>query len=89
MYPKEKLVQIIAEFGKAPDGQLDHSLAKECREFDGEDPVKFLRNLRDKCVRYGASSGFVIKAVSMFLTDQPEETEDEKAARRADIEANE
>ena len=83
---ENELKDLIVAFGEAPDSQIAASLAKECRDFDGDDPVRFLRDLRDKCVRYGGSSGFVVRTISLVLSDYPEETERQKAERRAQIE---
>lgn len=80
------LKRMIAHLGQGSDRQIASSLAKECREFNGDDPVRFLRDLRDKCVRYSGSCAFVIEAISIALARFPEETEDEKAERRRQIE---
>jgi hypothetical protein len=75
----------IAAFAKAPDNQLDKAGAKMCAEFDPEveDPVRFIRDLRDLCVRYAWSSGFVIQALSAAIASEPEETEENARERRS------
>jgi hypothetical protein len=75
--------------GEGSDRQIDIKLAEECKDFKGSDPIRFLRDLRDKCVRYGASSGFVIRAISTILSTVPEETEEQKEERRMAIELKE
>lgn len=52
-----KHLEFIAMLGDAPDSQLDYKLSKECREFKGDDPVRFLRDLQDKCAFFSGSSG--------------------------------
>lgn len=70
-YTDEALRGFIAGFSKAPDSQMDACLAQECADFDGENPEKFLRNLRDKCV-WSGSSEFMIKLISMLLEGRKE-----------------
>lgn len=77
--------EFIVMFGEAPESQLDKKLSKECREFIGDDPVRFLRNLQDKCVHYGASSDFVIRAIDILLSTEIE-SETEKQQRRVTLE---
>lgn len=83
---KDSLIKFIHMLGEGSDRELDTKLAKECREFEGPDPIRFLRDLRDKCVRYGASSSFVITAIGAALSREPEETEDQAEERRMAIE---
>ena len=85
----EEMTKFVNMLGEGSDNDIDIALAAECREFNGPDPVRFLRDLRDKCVRYGASSAFVIKAISAMLSVEPEETEEEKEERRLAIELKE
>jgi len=86
---RESMIKFIHMLGEGSDREIDTRLAKECREFEGTDPIRFLRDLRDKCVRYGASSSFVIKAISAALSTVPEETEEQKEERRMAIELKE
>jgi hypothetical protein len=80
-----KLADIIPLLAEAPDGQLDAQGAKMCAEWDGEDPVRFLRDLLDLCVRYAWASGFVITLLETTLADEPLETEEEAETRRQDL----
>jgi hypothetical protein len=80
---EEKLItQLIVELGASSDRQLDTKLAAECKAFDGTDPVRFARNLLDKCVRYGAASSFVVVLLEGLLEGQPKEPENEREARQ-------
>jgi hypothetical protein len=79
------LRDFIEAFGQAPETQMDANLAKECRDFDGDDPVRFLRDLRDKCV-FSGSSEFCVKAISIALSNEPEETKEERDARHKALE---
>lgn len=79
-----KYLEFIAVLGDAPDSQLDCKLSKECREFKGDDSIKFLRNLQDKCAFFSGSSGFVINAIDISLRDTPE-SEIDKILRRNDL----
>ena len=85
----EEMTKFVNMLGEGSDNEIDTALAVECKEFSGPDPARFLRDLRDKCVRYGASSAFVIKAISAMLSTVPEETEEEKEERRLAIEFKE
>jgi hypothetical protein len=75
---------LIAKMAEAPDSQLDAAGAKLCREFDPktEDPVRFIRDLLDLCVRYAWSSGFVIQVFDAAIASEPKETEEEAKERR-------
>ena len=64
------LPQFINMFSMAPVGQLDPKAAKMCGEWDGEDPVRFIRNLQDLCVRYSWGSGFIITTMTRWRTSQ-------------------
>lgn len=82
-----KFIQLLSG---ASNGTMDESLASECASFAStehteEECVKFLRNLKDKCVRYGGSSGFIIQSISALLSNQPEENPAEQEARRTEI----
>jgi hypothetical protein len=77
-------LEFISMLGKAPDSQLDKILSKECREFSGDDPVRFLRNLQDRCVYFSGSSEFVIKAIDLLLNKEIE-SDPEKQNRRTDL----
>jgi len=77
-----KLADIIPLLAEAPRGQLDAKGAKMCAEWDGEDPVRFLRDLLDLCVRYAWASSFVIVLIEGSLQDAPPETEGEAESRR-------
>ena len=83
----ERYAGLIGAFAKAPDSQLDTQGAKMCADYDPEtgDPVRFIRDLRDLCVRYAWSSGFVIQALSAAIASEPKETEAEAAERRATL----
>jgi hypothetical protein len=89
------LIESFRHFSTAPPTQLDEKGARECADFiarydagEDVDSIRFARNLRDKCVRYSWSSGFVIQVLSAMLTDHPE-TDEEAEARRAEILAEE
>lgn len=92
-------VKIIEGLSSAPDSALSESLAKECRTWTslnatgepaaGLDTVCFLRDLQDKCVRYGGGSSFVLKLIEVCLADEPEESEESRNERHAVIEASE
>lgn len=82
---------VLDNLGKAPDGVLATPLSAECRDFlAGEAPgeaatVRFLLDLRDKCVFGGAASSFVMLVLNIAL-DGVVETEAESTARRAELE---
>jgi hypothetical protein len=82
------LHELIKILGDAPDNVLDKMLAKECREFEGSDPIRFLYDLRDKVVRYGAGSQIMFTLLNPILDKHPE-TEEEAEKRRRVIEAEE
>jgi len=86
------LIKTIEIFGMMSDDTLDTKATKACREFDPEtqDPVTFLRNLQDLCVRYSWSSGKIITTISAVL-DTATDPEDpgETAARHKLLEATE
>jgi len=73
----EDLEAIIKMLGDSPDSQLDSSLSKACREFSAQtdDPVIFLRNLRDVVVHIGGGSGFVMAVFQALLANSPEAPE--------------
>lgn len=74
------LNSFIEKLGEAPDNQLDKQFTDMCKSFvkdehsEGE-CIAFLRNIRDCCVRYSASSSFVIKAISVMIDQFPESSE--------------
>jgi hypothetical protein len=82
----EGLREFIKMLGNFSDITLDTAYTKQCREFEGGDPIRFLRDLQDKCVRYGASSDFIVSAISVALSGHPEESTEERFRQ---IEANE
>lgn len=89
-YTLDVLTGILGEMGNAPDGQLDRSYAKECRVFVAEkhdlpETLRFIRDLRDKCVFTAGGSDFVMQIWSMMLSEYPE-PEEEKAERRKELE---
>lgn len=86
---EEAIRKIIQEFGKASDAQLSTPLARECQEFEGQDVFRFLRDLRDKCVRYGGGSPFVMATLELLLKDAPDESDAERDERHRQIEAAE
>lgn len=83
----EKLVAIIKLFGEAPEGEMDDKFKQECLNFTqgSEDPVLFVRDLRDKLVHAGGSADFVIQAITGALAFFAEETAEETALRRANL----
>jgi len=86
------LTQAIEIFGEFSDDSLDAKATKACREFDTEtqDPVTFLRNLRDLAVRYSWGSGAIIRSISAVLnTVGDEEDLGERNARHKLLEAAE
>ena len=76
--------EFIRIMGQAPESQMDTALAEECQRFDGKDPVRFLRDLRDKCV-WSGSSEFCVIAISAILSKEPEETIEARDARHAEL----
>ena len=74
------LIRVLA---RAPETQFDAQGSGLCVDWDGEDPVRFLRDLLDLSVRYAWGSGFVISAMQIALKDEPRESEKESGARRA------
>ena len=82
-----ELKELIKGFGKAPDSQIDEQFRARCEEFDGDDPVRFMRDLRDELVHCGASTGFVITAISAALVGRDPEPRAEHDARIAELEA--
>jgi len=74
MVSHEALCEFITILGKAPDSQLDLSLSKSCREFSvpSDDPVVFLRNLRDMVVHIGGGSLVIMQSLNALLSDYPE-----------------
>jgi hypothetical protein len=81
-----KYDEFIRLMGEAPESQMDAILAKECKEFDyvNGDRVRFLRDLRDKCVFTG-SSEFCVLAITVMLSKEPEETMEESDLRHAEL----
>lgn len=62
---------------------MDPRYTKRCQELsDEEDPVLFLRNLRDELVHTSGSSELVITLCTTFLGSYPEETPQETVERR-------
>ncbi len=80
--PQFKLPDLIKVLGKAPETQLDAQGSGLCVDWDGEDPVRFLRDLLDLSVRYAWASSLLITTMQVFLSDAPKETEEEADARR-------
>lgn len=78
-----KFIQLLSG---APVTTLDEHLASECAAFASiehteEECVRFLRDLRDKCVRYGGSSSFIIQSISALLSNHPEEPAEQESRR--------
>ena len=81
----KELGELIVALADAPESHLDEKGAKLCGEWDKTtDPLKFLRNLLDLCVRYAWGSGFVIHIIREN-TGQWEESESEAATRRDEL----
>ena len=86
-------VGILDNLGKATDGMLATPLSAECRDFLANgDPgeaatVRFLLDLRDKCVYGGAASNFVMAVLNVAL-DGVVETDAERDARHLELEQN-
>lgn len=78
-----KYLDLIILLGQAPKSQLDEKFSKECREFSGDDPVRFLRNLQDKCVFCSGSSGFLIQVIDHVLANEVESKEEANTRRKA------
>jgi hypothetical protein len=78
---KTLAMDLIAGFGRAPESQLDPDVASACAHFDGDDPIRFLRNMVDVCVHGGLSSDFVVAAADMVLRMAPEDFADKDARR--------
>jgi len=76
---------IIKVLAMAPESQLDPQGAKLCADWDGQDPVRFIRDLLDLCVRYAWSSGYLITLLDNLISDEPPEAEEEADARRAEL----
>jgi hypothetical protein len=76
---------IIKLLAKSPDTQLDKRGAELCSCFDGTDEVRFLRDLLDLCVRYAWASSLVVATLEAALSSEPPETDDDAAARRAEL----
>ena len=92
MSVQRDFTELLEMFAAAPDRQLSEKLALKCRDFlnSGDtDHVRFLRTIRDLCVRYGDGSGFVMAVLNTVLMMQDEETEEQMTQRRAEISAAE
>jgi len=53
----------IEALSTAPDTHLDAHGARLCAEWNGEDPVRFIRDLLDLSVRYAWGSSFTITSM--------------------------
>lgn len=84
MTPTSGYAHIIAKLVTALDTQLDAQGTQMCRDFDPstDNPVRLLRDLRDLCVRYSWSSGFILQVINTILSDEPDETKIEADERR-------
>lgn len=82
------LRDFIRELACAPETQLDIAFSGKCVDFQDGDPVRFLRDLRDMCVFAGASSDFVVMAISAVLDSNEfgQEDPEEAEKRRSDLE---
>lgn len=89
-YTLETLTQLLLGMAEAPDTQLDKHFAAECGAFakeghDLEETLRFIRNMRDKCVFAAGGSTFVMNLWNYMLDEYPE-TEEAKAERRKELE---
>ena len=92
VFMQRDFTELLEMLAAAPDRQLSRTLSARCREFLGSgdpDHIRFLRTLRDLCVRYGDGSGFVMAVLNTVLMMQDEETEEQRTQRIAEIEAEE
>jgi len=87
MTNQERYVGIIKKLIDAPDSQLDKAGTKLCAEFDPDkdDPVRFIRNLLDLCVRYAWSSGLVLTLLNATIEGEPPESEEEAETRHQEL----
>lgn len=84
------LIEIIDILSKLSDDSLDTRLTQECKDFLKSpvldlDPLRFIRDLLDKCVRYGAASGKTVSLLEEINNRFPPESEEEKEKRRQEI----
>lgn len=85
---REDYSDLIEMFSVASDRQISDNLSTKCRAFldsGDSDHVRFLRNLRDLCVRYGEGSGFVMSVLNAVLTYHDPEPEEEMKKRREEL----
>ena len=87
MTDHERYIGVIKTLVDAPDSQLDKAGTKLCAEFDPnkDDPVRFIRDLLDLCVRYAWSSGLILTLLDLTIENEPPETEQEAEARRQEL----
>lgn len=87
----EQMTKLLTGMGSAPDGQLDATFAAQCAAFAKEEhdlpeTLRFVRDMRDKCVFVAGASPFVMRIWNHMLEGQTPETDEEKAERRAALE---
>jgi len=77
---------MIKYLGTCPSEQLmDNYYTQQCRDYDGDDPVRFLLDLRDDLVYSGGCANAVLIILSAALDATPE-TDEEKRIRRTALE---
>lgn len=82
MTDKELANQIRDLLGTTPEFAMDPTYTKRCKEFQGEDPITFLRNLQDEMVYTGGCGDLIITLIDFMLRPFPEETAAEMKERR-------
>jgi len=79
---EDTLYGVIDLLGDSPEDHLAAPLREECKSFkESDDPIDFLRNLRDKVVNGGAGSNLTMHTLNAFLEPYPE-TREEAHLRR-------
>lgn len=79
----QRYKDIIELLSMAPDSQFDKNGAAMCKDWDGQDAVRFLRDVLDLSVRYAWGSRFIIILLERSLEGTEPETEEEAELRRA------
>lgn len=88
-YTLDKLTELLKGLGEAPDGHLDKQYSAQCRQFTSQthdlpETLRFIRNLRDKCVYTAGGSNFVMMLWNFMLSEYPE-PEEEKDERHKEL----
>lgn len=86
MTNEELADKIRSLLGTTPEFAMEPSYTKRCKDYNGEDPVTFLRNLQDEMVFTGGCGDLIITLIDFMLRPFPEETPEEAKQRRDELE---